>query len=276
MKRSRTQLRAVVAVGNHKGGVGKTTTTLNLAMALNLQGFKVMVIDIDRQGNLSSCLGWDRNRETDGEPTIFHVFLKDAPLPVYKDQSGIYYCPSTCIMQDVDQYLPGKRNPAMKLTRALQKAPDDRTGDGLTDWVTDFDYILIDSPVGPQMLNDNILIAANAVFIPVNLEGFASDGLQEYLSYVDEIRETENPDLQTLGFVISLRDKRVSDHKTGEQELRAKYGKMVFDTAISFREAVRKSQRQHSSVYALPHSGDSREEFTMLANEFIRRTRNII
>ncbi len=248
----KTQLRAVIGIGNYKGGVGKTTTTLNLATALLKQGYRVMVIDMDRQANLSSCTDWNPDLELQHYPTIYNVLCEEAPIPVYRSTSGLYYCPSTSIMNKVDQQLPTMRNPAMKLTRALQKAPDDRTGEGLTDWTADFDYILIDSPVGPQVLIDNILIAVNAVLIPINLEGFALNGLQNYLAYIQEIKETENEDLVNLGFLISRRKSYIKG------------------------QAVNKSQREFTSVYDIPRADVPRDEFTLLANEIVKRTKNLI
>lgn len=277
MKQKRkTQLRAVIGIGNYKGGVGKTTTTLNLAMALHKQGYRVMVIDMDRQGNLSSCLGWDFNLEDEQHPTIFHVLCKDTPIPVYHSDSGLYYCPSTSVMNLVDQNLPTLRNPAMKLTRALQKEPDNHTDEELSDWMTDFDFILIDSPVGPQVLTDNILIAANAMLIPVNLEGFALDGLQNYLAYIQDIREKENDELHSLGFLITMCQRHLPDHKDAEQQLRDIYGKDVLPVSISLREAVKKSQRKHTTIYDIPRADISRDEFTMLANEILKRTKALL
>ena len=277
MKRSKpTQLRAVIGIGNYKGGVGKTTTTLNLAMALHLQGYRVMVIDMDRQANLSSCTDWNPDLEAQHYPTIYNVLCEDAAIPVYKSESGLYYCPSTSIMNKVDQLLPTMRNPAMKLTRALQKAPDDRTGEGLKDWVTDFDYILIDSPVGPQVLIDNILIAVNAVIIPINLEGFALTGLLSYLGYIQEIKDAENEDLVNLGFLITRRKAHIKGQREAEEQLKSHYGKQILPVSISEREAVSKSQREFTSVYSIPRADVSREEFTLLANEIIKRTKNLI
>ena len=275
-KQRKTQLRAVIGIGNYKGGVGKTTTTLNLAMALHLQGYRVMVIDMDRQANLSSCTGWNPDLELQNYPTIYHVLCEDAPIPVYHSESGLYYCPSTSIMNKVDQQLPTMRNPAMKLTRALQKAPDDHTGEGLTDWLTDFDYILIDSPVGPQVLIDNILIAVNAVLIPVNLEGFAMNGLQNYLAYIQEIRETENGELQNLGFLITRRKGNIKGQQDAEEQLKARYGKDVLPVSISEREAVSKSQREFTTVYSMRKADVPRDEFTMLANEITKRTKTLL
>lgn len=272
----KTQLRAVIGVGNYKGGVGKTTTTLNLATALHLQGYRVMVIDMDRQANLSSCTDWNPDLEVEHYPTIFNVLCEDSPIPVYRSKSGLYYCPSTSIMNKVDQQLPTMRNPAMKLTRALQKVPDDHTGEGLTDWTTDFDYILIDSPVGPQVLIDNILIAVNAVLIPVNLEGFALSGLQNYLAYMQEIKETENDELVNLGFLVSRRKTNIRGQRESEEELRKRYGKLVFPTPISEREAVAKSQRNFTSVFDTPNADKSRDEFIELANEVIKRTKGLL
>jgi cellulose biosynthesis protein BcsQ len=235
-----------------------------------------MVIDMDRQGNLSSCTDWDPDLELQHYPTIYHVLCEDAPIPVYKSSSGLYYCPSTSIMNKVDQQLPTMRNPAMKLTRALQKAPDDHTGEGLTDFMTDFDYILIDSPVGPQVLIDNILIAVNAVLIPINLEGFAMKGLQNYLAYIQEIRETENDELINLGFLITRRKAYIKGQKETEQQLKQRYGKEVLPVSISEREAVSKSQREFTTIYSVRGADQSRDEFTKLANEIVKRTKTLL
>lgn len=283
MKQNRkTQLRAVIGIGNYKGGVGKTTTTLNLAMALHLQGYRVMVIDMDRQANLSSCTDWDPDMELQHHPTIYNVLCEDAPIPVYRSESGLYYCPSTSIMNKVDQQLPTMRNPAMKLTRALQKAPDDHTGEGLTDWTTAFDYILIDSPVGPQVLIDNILIAANAVLIPINLEGFALTGLQNYLAYMQEIRETENDELVNLGFLISRRGPKSKDKNKptkqdiAENDLRTRYKKDILPIIIGDSEAIKNSQQDLKSVFQYPPAVAARKTYTALADIIVKRTKGLI
>lgn len=283
MKRSRnTQLRAVIGIGNYKGGVGKTTTTLNLAMALHLQGYRVMVIDMDRQANLSSCTGWNPDLELQHYPTIYHVLCEDAPIPVYRSTTGLYYCPSTSIMNRVDQQLPTMRNSAMKLTRALQKAPDDHTDEGLTDWGTDFDFILIDSPVGPQVLTDNILIAANAVLIPINLEGFALKGLKDYLAYIQEIREKENDELTNLGFLISRRGPKGTNEKPTKDDLtekalrRTEYGKLILPVIVGESDAVKNSQRDLLSVFQYPYSATVRKTFHALADEIVKRTASLL
>ena len=283
MKQNRkTQLRAVIGIGNYKGGVGKTTTTLNLAMALHLQGYRVMVIDMDRQANLSSCTDWDPDLELQHYPTIYNVLCEDAPIPVYRSESGLYYCPSTSIMNKVDQQLPTMRNPAMKLTRALQKAPDDHTGEGLTDWTTDFDYILIDSPVGPQVLIDNILIAANAVLVPVNLEGFALTGLQNYLAYMQEIRETENDELVNLGFLISRRGPKSKDkdkptkQDIAENDLRTRYKKDILPIVIGDSEAIKNSQQDLKSVFQYPPAVAARKTYSALSDIIVKRTKGLI
>ena len=283
MKQKRkTQLRAVIGIGNYKGGVGKTTTTLNLAMALHAQGYRVMVIDMDRQCNLSSCTDWDPDMELQNYPTIYNVLCEDAPIPVYLAPSGLYYCPSTSIMNKVDQQLPTLRNPASKLTRALQKAPDDHTGEGITDWATDFDFILIDSPVSPQVLIDNILIAANAVLIPINLEGFALNGLQNYLAYIQEIRETENDELVNLGFLISRRGPESKDkdkpnkQDIAESKLRERYNKNILPVIIGDSEAIKSSQQDLKSVFQYPPAYVARKIYSKLADEIVKRTKGLI
>ena len=179
-------------------------------------------------------------------------------------------------MNKVDQQLPTIRNSALKLTRAMLKAPDDHTGEGITDWQTDFDFILIDSPVGPQALVDNMLIAVNAVLIPVNLEGFAMNGLKNYLAYIQEIRETENDELVNLGFLVTRRKANIKGQQDAERQLKERYGKEVLPVAISEREAVSKSQREFTTVYSMRNADVPRDEFTRLANEIIKRTKTLL
>lgn len=266
-KKEPTRLRGIIAVGNYKGGVGKTTTTLNLATALRLQGYRVLVMDFDHQCNLTSCTDWEQERELKGDPTIFDTLTRNANIPVYRDDSGLYYTPSTIGMTEAASKLTTVRNAANVLKRAFRHPIDDHTGEGLTDWNNSFDYILMDSPVAPVVITDNILIAATALLIPVSLESFTRDGLNNYLGYVADIQENDNERLEVLGAVITMRQANLTEAKQCEADLRTNFADQIFKTVISRRSAVSKSQFHHVSIFDFDPRCPVAEQYTMLANE---------
>jgi chromosome partitioning protein len=282
MKKKQTHLRHIVTVSNSKGGAGKTTTVLNLAAAISKQGYRVLVIDTDPQCNLSMSVGWDMAREGNkdypGEPTIFNAICLGANIPVYRNEIGLYFTPSSKSMADADVYLNSSKvtDPVRVLSTLFTEPIDDHTGEGLVEWESSFDFIFIDSPVGPQVLNDNIFIAANAVLIPLTLERYAMDGLQKFLAYIQDITETENDELKNIGVLITCHKPYLRDKRNAEEELRKKYGKMILPITISEREAVKKSQNQSASVYDIPRADVPRDEFTLLANEIIKRTKTLL
>lgn len=274
-KNDRTRLHGVIAVGNYKGGVGKTTTTLNLATALRLQGYRVLIIDFDHQCNLTSCTDWQQERELAGDPTIFDVLTRGADIPVYRDESGLYYTPSTIGMAEAGAKLSTVRNAANVLARAFRRPIDDHTGEELTEWGSSFDYILMDSPVAPLVVTDNILIAATALLIPVSLEGFTLDGLDNYLGYVADIQQTDNDRLDVLGAVVTMRQANLTEAKQSEAALREKFDRQIFKTAVSRRSAVSKSLFHHVSIFDFDGRCPVAEEYTLLANEIQKKLNSV-
>lgn len=271
MKTEKTMLRGIIAVGNYKGGVGKTTTTLNLATALNRQGYRVLMLDFDHQCNLTSCTDWDPEREVNGDPTIFDTLTRGADIPVYRDSSGIYYTPSTIGMTEAAGKLSTIRNAANVLRRAFSHPIDDHTGEGLSDWQSAFDFILMDSPVAPVVVTDNVLIASTYLLIPVSLEGFTLDGLNNYLGYVQDIQSCDNDRLNVLGAVICMRQANLTEAKQSEATLRDEFGEQIFNTVISRRSAVSKSLFHHVSIYDFDPRCVVADEFTSLSKEVIKR-----
>lgn len=274
-KNEKTVLRGIIAVGNFKGGVGKTTTTLNLAMALHLQGYRVLVMDFDYKCNLSSCTDWDPERELAGEPTVFDVLTRGADIPVYLDSTGLYYTPCTISMEDVESKLATIRNSANVLARAFKKPIDDHTGEGLTDWEGSFDYIFLDTSGNPGNVTDNVHVAATALIIPTTLETYAIDGLDKYLPYVNDVQEKDNDRLEVLGAVITMRQANLRGAKKREAYLREKFGNQIFQTAITRRAVVSDSSEDYVSIYDYRRRTPATEEFTMLANELQKKLKGV-
>ena len=273
-KNEKTQLRGIIAVGNFKGGVGKTTTTLNIATALHLHGYKVLVIDTDYKCNLTSCTDWEQERELKGDPTIFDTLTRGTDIPVYRDSSGIYYTPSTISMDEVESKLTTVRNPANVLARAFRRPIDDHTGEGLMEWGRDFDFIFIDTPGNPGRVADNVHVAATALIIPISLEGFSIDGLDNYIAYVNDIQENDNERLNVLGAIVTMRQANLTEAKQSEAALREKFGGQIFKTVVSRRSAVSKSLFHHVSIYDFDRRCPVAEEFNALASEILQRLKS--
>lgn len=270
-KNAKTQLHGIVAVGNFKGGVGKSVCTLNLAMALRLQGYRVLVIDTDYKCNLTSCTDWEPEREVNGEPTVYDVLTRGANIPVYRDDSGLYYTPSSISMEDVESKLATVRNAANVLIRAFKRPIDDHTGEGLMEWGSSFDYIFIDTPGNPGRVTDNVHVAATALIIPISLEGFSIDGIDKYIAYVNDIQQNDNDRLDVLGAVITMRQANLRSAQDAEKFLREKFGSQIFKTVISRRSAVSESVFHHVSIYDYSRRCPVAEEFTFLANEIQKK-----
>ncbi len=236
MKKSKTQLRHIVAVSNNKGGAGKTTTVLNLAMAIALRGFRVLVIDTDPQCNLSLSVGWDPAREGTKrepmEPTIYDAICEGKNIPVYKNERGLYYTPSSKSMADADVRLNSQdvTDPVRVLRGLFAEPIDDHTGEGLVEWESSFDFIFIDTQPAMSRVTVNVVCAADGIIIPVELEQFAVDGYIETIGKIVKIKKVSNPSLQIHGVLLTKKDSRLSNAKSWEAAVR-KQGD-VFETSI--------------------------------------------
>lgn len=208
----------IIAVLNQKGGVGKTTTTTNLAAYLARGGKKVLICDIDPQGNSTSGLGFDKNSLS---LTLYDVLFsraeaKDATQKVAKQ--SIYLLPANSQLAGAEVELVNTDNRERQLKRVLEPL--------------DYDYIIIDCPPSLGLLSVNALTAADSVLIPVQAEYYALEGLSQLLSVVQQVKQALNPDLAILGVVITLYDNRTSLSGQVKKELESYFGDKVFDTVI--------------------------------------------
>lgn len=178
-------LKDITAVVNHKGGVAKTSTALSLAGGLLRSNKKarVLLIDMDPQCNLSMLCGWDI-KNPQKHPTIYNALSKEGEgmgVPVYKSENGYYYSPSSKELQGVDRDLHNQTIPQGVLFNRFGYPVDDHTGDGLTDIVTSFDYVLIDCPPSLSDTTSNAIVVASRILIPVQLEPLSYNGLSSIL-----------------------------------------------------------------------------------------------
>lgn len=202
---------------NQKGGVGKTTTTINLAAYLARNGKSVLVCDIDPQGNSTSGLGLDKQTLT---ATLYDVLLSqvDVRKSIIKVKSKIHILPSNSDLAGAEIQLVNTDKREFQLQRVLA---------GL-----DYDFILIDCPPSLGLLTVNALTAANDVLIPVQAEYYALEGLSQLLSVIQHVRNTLNPHINILGVVITMFDSRNSLSEQVKKELKNHFGDKLFKTVI--------------------------------------------
>jgi chromosome partitioning protein len=208
----------IIAVLNQKGGVGKTTTTINLAAYLVRSGHSVLICDLDPQGNTTSGLGIDKHRL---DSTLYDVLFSRADTAKTIKEvggQGIYLLPANAELAGAEVELVQTPNREYMLKHILDKL--------------DYDYILIDCPPSLGLLTVNALTAVHDVLIPVQAEYYALEGLSQLLSVITQVRQALNPSLNILGVVVTLYDRRTSLSEQVKNELTNHFGSKMFDTVI--------------------------------------------
>lgn len=210
--------KSVIAVLNQKGGVGKTTTTINLAAYLARGGRSVLICDIDPQGNSTSGLGVDKNTL---EATLYEVLFNRAEaneIILEVGNQNLFLLPANAQLAGAEVELVQTNNREHKLKSVLARL--------------DYDYILIDCPPALGLLTVNALTAADEVLIPVQAEYYAMEGLSQLLSVIQHVRQALNPQLNILGIIITLFDSRTSLSEQVKKELEKHFGEKVLKTVI--------------------------------------------
>ena len=256
----------VLVMANQKGGVGKTTTAINLGTALAAIGEQVLLIDLDPQGNASTGLGIDRRaRATSssydalvGERTLAQVIMPTA-VP------RLFIAPSTMDLLGVELEISGHADRSFKLKQALRKLFDDKS---LEAPIT---YVLIDCPPSLNLLTLNGLAAADAVVVPLQCEFFALEGLSQLLTTVDQVRRSLNPSLSIHGIVLTMFDPRNNLAAQVVADVRSFMGEKVYETIIprNVRVSEAPSYGKPVLLYDLKCTGS--QAYLKLASEVIKR-----
>jgi len=252
----------IVAVANQKGGVGKTTTAINLATALVAINKTVLILDLDAQGNASTGLGISLD---DRVSSTYDIIIGNADLSdVIKRTSveGLYIAPATTDLSSADVDLVANDKRTMVLKNSIIE---------LVKQETKFDYIIIDCPPALSLLTINAFVACESVLVPLQAEFFALEGLSQLMLTVREVRSTLNKNIKIQGIVLTMYDKRNNLSVQIEDDVRENLGKLVYETVIP--RNVRLSEAPSFSLPALiyDHKCSGSVAYQKLAIEFLER-----
>jgi chromosome partitioning protein len=210
----------VISIANQKGGVGKTTTAVNLGAALAEMGYRVLVLDLDPQGNATTGLGIS-HRNVEG--SIYDVLMNDTPLDDCVEPTSVknlFVCPATIDLAGAEIELVPAFSRELKLKRALRSARDD------------YDFTLIDCPPSLGLLTVNGLAASDDVLVPIQCEYYALEGLGQLLRNVALVKSNLNPELEVRGIVLTMYDARTRLAMQVEREVREHFGPKVYRTVV--------------------------------------------
>ena len=248
----------VIAVANQKGGVGKTTTTANLGAALARHGRRVLLIDMDPQGNLTSAVGISKRTEhTIAEALLDHR----APLPTVHVENGngrLDVAPATLALAGAEAALMNKLGREQRLRDQL-----DRHAAG-------YDFVFIDTPPSLGLLTINALVAADRVLIPTEARFFSLQGLQMIEESIEEVLYL-NPRLKVIGILLSKLDRRLREEKQVAEYLRERWGALVFETEIGTSSKVLEASSAGKTVFSYLGAERAAETYARLAEEVLRR-----
>ena len=248
----------IIAVANQKGGVGKTTTTINVGAALVEAGLDVLIVDLDPQGNASTGLGIEVE---DRKLTTYDLLLDDiAPSDAIQETTvqDLFIVPTNTDLSSADIELIANEKRSFLLRDALRHRDLD-----------DFDFILIDCPPSLNLLTVNAMIAADSILVPLQSEFFALEGLSQLMMTVREVRQTANKDLRIEGIVMTMSDMRNRLSQQVEQDARDNLGELVFDTVIPRNVRVSEAPSYALPVLAYDTMSKGASAYRDLAREII-------
>ncbi len=249
----------LIAIANQKGGVGKTTTAINLATALAAVGPRVLLIDLDPQGNASTGLGIGADQRSIG---TYDVLIDDASVAdgiVPSIVPNLYVMPATVHLSGAELELIDVERREYRLTDALSRA------------TLDFDYVLIDCPPALGLLTLNALVASDAILVPLQCEFFALEGLSHLMRTVELVKKKFNPELEIQGLVLTMYDKRNTLSDVVAADVRGFFKEKVYDTVIPRNVRVSEAPSHGKPVLLYDMRCSGSQAYMSLASELLRR-----
>jgi len=247
----------IVAVANQKGGVGKTTTAINLATALAAAGHRVLVIDLDAQGNASTGLGIERKARA---LTSYELILGEAELEnavVATDVPGLFIIPASPDLAGADLEFTARDRREFLLSRAIRSR------------VGDYDEVLIDCPPSLNLLTINALVAADSVLVPLQCEFYALEGLSQLMRTIERVQRALNPRLDLQGVVLTMYDQRNNLCDLVAADVRGHFGSKVFNTVIPRNVRIAEAPSHGKPVLIYDHNCAGSQAYIRLAAEVL-------
>lgn len=263
----------VIALANQKGGVGKTTTAINLGTALAAYGQSVLIIDLDPQGNASTGLGIEAAHRRIGSYQV--LFAECSLIEAVQPTSvpGLSVVPASVDLSGAEIELVGATKREFRLRKALEAvfSPINTTNGNLDQSSSKFDYILIDCPPALGLLTLNALAAADSVLVPLQCEFYALEGLSHLMRTIEKVRRAINPKLEIQGVALTMYDGRNNLSELVAQDVRSYFGDKVFRTVIprNVRVSEAPSHGKPALVYDLNCPGS--QAYIRMARELLKR-----
>lgn len=252
----------IIAVTNQKGGVGKTTTAINLSACLAAEGKRVLAIDADQQGNTTSGLGLDKN---DVPLTIYDIFLGEASLAEVKQPTcveGLEVVPANINLTGAEIELIGKNDREFIIREELEKIKDE------------YDFIIIDCPPSLNLITINALVAADTVLVPIQCEYFALEGLEQLLHTVNLVKKRLNPELEIEGIVFTMFDARTNLSLQVVEEVKRSLGQNVYRTIIPRNVRLGEAPSHGLPIHLYDPRSKGAEAYALLAEEVMEKEWN--
>jgi chromosome partitioning protein len=249
----------IIVITNQKGGVGKTTTAINLAAGCALKGKKILLIDLDPQSN-SSLSFINPKSITKGAYELFTELEKPLSEVIYKtDIKGLDIIPSKINLAKLESKLVGDFDAIFRLKDRIKTISDE------------YDHIIFDTPPTLGLITVNALVSASHVLIPIQSSYFALEGTDDLLETIEKVRSRPNPELKLLGVLVTLVDKRTSLSKDVEAHIRNVFGNQAFNTTISRSVRLEESPAHKETIFSFAPRSSGAKEYSKLCKEVLSR-----